>query len=150
MLEPSITWFVRQDSDEEYQEDMDYYAGTYDQDEDFVLNFMIWNNRYGSEEREDLRNFGITVSFDHEEDSVFLKYCQFLVNGNLWIVPQVVGNQATIQIPESVYLSGAINNGEISSSSDNFMTLRMVMTVPKSKNLKMNDLKGMTLYITSL
>lgn len=148
MKEPSITWFVRQDDDTEYQEDREYYAGTYNQDEDLVLNFMIWNNRYGSEACEDLKNFGITLSFDHEEDSVFLKYCQFLLNGNLWIVPQVVGNQATIQMPENIVLSGAINNGE-ATSADNYMTLRMIMTVPKSKNIKMNDLKGMTLYITS-
>ena len=149
MLEPQITWFVRKDSKDDYQEDDNFYAGSYNQDEDLTIDFMIWNNRYGKEVCQDLKDFGITVSFDYEEDSSLLQYCQFLLNGTLWLVPVLEGNQATIQIPKEITLSGAMNDGKM-TNSDNYLILKMILTVPQNKKLKMNDIKGMTFNLTDL
>lgn len=149
MLEPQIAWFVRRDSDDSYEENSEYFAGSYNQEDDLTVEFMIWNNRYGSSDCEDLRNFGVTMSFDYEEDSVLFKYCQFLLNGTLWIVPQINGNEATIAIPENIILSGTSNDGSL-SNSDHYLTLRLVLTVPADKNIKMNDRKGLTLNLTNL
>jgi len=149
MKKPSITWFVRRDPEDSYEETSDFYAGSYNQEDSLEIEFMIWNNRYGTERVSDLKDFGVTVSFDHEEDSTLLKYCQFLLNGGYYLIPEVNGNEATVQFPKDIVLSGAINNGEL-GSSDNYLTLKMILTVPASKKLKMNDIKGMTFNVTNL
>lgn len=149
MKKPLITWFVRRDPEDGYEETNDFYAGSYNQEDNLEIEFMIWNNRYGTERVSDLRDFGITVSFDHEEDSGLLKYCQFMLNGGYWLSPNVVGNEAKVQFPADTVLSGAINNGE-SGSTENYITLKMVLSVPAGKKLKMNDIKGMTFNISNL
>ncbi len=149
MEKPSITWFVRREQEDNYNETSDFYAGSYNQEDNLEVEFMIWNNRYGTERVADLKDFGITVSFDHEEDGSLLKYCQFVLNGGYWLTPQVTGNEATIQFPKDTILSGAINNGEL-GSSENYLTLKMILSVPAGKKIKMNDIKGMTFSVTNL
>ncbi len=149
MEKPSITWFVRSNPEDSYEESSDFYAGSYNQEDNLEIEFMIWNNRYGTERAADLKDFGVTVSFDHEEDCSLLKYCQFMLNGGQWLNPEIAGNEATVQFPKDTVLSGAVNNGEL-GSSENYLTLKMVLSVPSGKKLKMNDIKGMTFNITNL
>ena len=143
---PQITWFIYDKDSKTYLEEKEYYAGTYNQENDLEVFFMIWNNRYGTTTVEDLRDFSISVSFDDAEDMALLNYCVFMVNNAQYITPTVVGNQSVIKIPESIVLSGAVNDGT-EASTDNYMTLKFVLSVPEKIKIKMNDLKGITFDI---
>ena len=154
-LKPKITWYVRKavtDKDqtpEIYKENNDFYAGSYTQEEDLAIEFHIWNNRFGKTAVNDLNNFGITVQFDYEEDSALLQYMQFQLNGAYWLATDGIGNIAKVQMQNDIVISGAANTGE-ESAADNYIPLKLVLTVPKSKKIKLNDLKTMTLSISQL
>lgn len=154
-LDPIITWYVRkaevadEDNTEIFKENNDYYAGSYTQEDDMGIEFHIWNNRFGKTAVNDLTNFGIVVQFDHEEDSALLQYMQFLLNGSYWLVPEINGNLAKVQMPVDTVISGAANTGEAGTSS-NYITVKLVLSVPSDKKLKLNDLKTMTLSISQL
>lgn len=148
MEAPKITWLVRTVDDESFRKSPEFYAGAYDQEEDLELYIQIWNNRYGKETVKNLSDFGISVTFDKEEDSVFLKYMSFFL-GIKEYDPVVNGNTGVIQLPDTVELSGAVNDGS-DENTDNYVILRLVISVPENIRLKMNDLKSMTLGITKL
>ena len=148
MEAPKITWLVRTADDESFRKSPEFYAGAYDQEEDLELYIQIWNNRYGKETVKNLSDFGISVTFDKEEDSVFLKYMSFFLGIKEYDLV-VNGNTGVIQLPDTVELSGAVNDGS-DENTDNYVILRLVISVPENIRLKMNDLKSMTLGITKL
>ena len=51
-----------------------------------------------------------------------------------------------IKLPESVVLSGMGNDGS-DENSDNYVVVQLVIDIPDNVNLKMNDLKTMTLNV---
>ena len=152
MKNPQITWFVRKPDDPAYskftQADS-YYAGSYTQGNDMSIEFVIWNNRCGAEQCEDLSDFGISVSFMHLEDSSLLKYCSFIINNAYTIEPVYDGTTAVIQVPSSIVLSGAANDGTL-SYNNNYIYLKLIVSIPDNETVKMNDLKTMCLNITKL
>ena len=147
--EPQITWFIYDQTSKKYIENNEYYAGTYNQKNDLEVTFMIWNNRYGTTAVEDLKDFGIAVSFDDEEDCALLKYCAFIINNSRYVTPTVVKNLSVIQVPSEIVLSGEINDGT-EANYNNYMLLSFVLSVPEKLKIKMNDLKGLTFDITRL
>lgn len=148
MEEPKISWLVRRDDDKEFTKSPDFYAGTYNQRKELRLFLQIWNNRFGSETVKDLEDFGISISFDKEEDIVLLKYMAFYL-GLTTFTPIINGDTAVVKLPESVTLSGAMNDGS-DENADNYVVVQMVIDIPENVNLKMNDLKTMTLNVTKL
>lgn len=148
MEQPKITWLVRTADEEDFRKSPEFYAGTYNQEEDLSIYIQLWNNRYGTEAVKPLSDFGISVTFDKEEDSVFLKYMTFHY-GVAEFTPVVSGNTGVIQLPDTVELSGALNDGS-DENTDNYIVLRLDISVPWNVSLKMNDLKTMTLGITKL
>lgn len=148
MEEPKISWLVRRDDDKEFTKSPDFYAGTYNQRKELRLFLQIWNNRFGSETVKDLEDFGISISFDKEEDTVLLKYMAFYL-GLTTFTPIINGDTAVVKLPESVTLSGAMNDGS-DENADNYVVVQMVIDIPENVNLKMNDLKTMTLNVTKL
>ena len=147
MEQPKITWLVRRDSDEGFSKSPDFFAGAYNQKDDLSFYLQIWNNRYGTESVQDLTDFGISVAFDKEEDSVFLKSLYFTY-GDKMLTPVVEGNTGVIHFTD-VSLSGTLNDGS-DENTDNYIVVRLVISVPENVSLKMNDLKSMTLGITKL
>lgn len=148
MQEPKITWFVRRTDSDSFSKESEFYAGTYNKKENLDLVIQIWNNRYGTTAVKDLEDFGITVSFDDEEDSVLLKYMRFTYDMSI-LTPQIVGNQAVVKLPENVVLSGALNDGS-EESTDNYISLNMAIILPQSAKVKLNDLKSMTLSVAKV
>ena len=145
MEEPKISWLVRRDEDKSFQKNPDFYTGTYNQKKPLQLYLQIWNNRFGSENVKDFEDISITISFDKEEDTVLLKYMTFIL-GMTTFTPVVNGDTAVIKLPESVVLSGMGNDGS-DENSDNYVVVQLVIDIPDNVNLKMNDLKTMTLNV---
>ena len=148
MEEPKITWLVRRDDEEGFMKSPDFYAGTYNQKKELRLFLQIWNNRFGSETVHDLEDFGIRFSFDKEEDSVLLQYLSVYL-GTTTYTPIVTGNGAVVKFPESVVLHGTANDGA-DTNTDNYVIAQVVIDVPENVNLKLNDLKTMTMSIAKL
>lgn len=148
MQEPKISWFVRRADSDSFSKESEFYAGTYNKKDNLDLVIQIWNNRYGTTAVKDLQDFGLTVSFDDEEDSVLLKYMRFTY-GMTILTPQIIGNQAVIKLPEDVVLSGALNDGS-EESEENFISMSLAIILPKNIKVKLNDLKSMTLSVAKM
>ena len=148
MEQPKITWLVRRADVEDFRKSPDYYAGVYDQSDDFAVYIQIWNNRYGKETVKSLSDFGISVTFDKEEDSVLLQYMYFQY-GQKVLTPVITGNTGVVHFTDEVEISGTVNDGS-DENTDNYIVVRLVISVPENVRLKMNDLKSMTLGITKL
>ena len=149
MDKPKITWFVKKSDDDSYKEDSEYYAGSYNQSNNLNIDLMVWNNRYGTENVEDLENFGFKIWFDDEEDASLLKYLTFSLNNVMALTPVITKNEALVQLPTGYSISGAMNDGTQHNLS-NFITLRIKLAVPSSKKIKYNDLKTLNFTITTL
>lgn len=143
-----ISWLVRRDDEDGFMKSPEFYAGTYNQKKELRLFLQIWNNRFGAKAVHDLEDFGIRIAFDKEEDSVLLKYMSVYL-GTMTFTPLVSGNSAVVKFPESTVISGAANDGA-DANTDNYVILQLVIDVPENVDLKLNDLKTMTLGIAKL
>ncbi len=146
---PKITWLTSLDSDDKYIERPELYAGALTPDESIEMDFQIWNNQYGVEEVQTLENFTIVMSFDHLEDSAFLKYAKMLVNHSYIIEPTINNNEAVFKMPDGFKLKGVINDGS-TKSYDNYMAVRIMIEAPKEAKVKTNDLKTFSLDIVKI
>lgn len=149
MDKPKITWFVKKSDDTSYNEDAEFYAGTYNQTTNLSIDIKIWNNRYGTENVKNLTDFGFKVWFDDEEDASLLKYFTFMLNNEIGLDPVITKNEALIQMPAGFAISGEMNDGS-DHNTKNYMTLRIVLQIPASKKIKLNDLKTLNFTITTL
>jgi hypothetical protein len=149
LSEPVITWLVKKADDTSFTEKESYYAGNYRPNNGINLEFRIWNNRYGSQAVQNLEHFGISMVFDHYEDSALFTYMTFIVNNSEILTPSVVAGEAILVIPEEIVLSGAVNDGS-SNYSNNYMSLKIKLDIPGNISVKNNDLKNLSLDIVKL
>lgn len=115
MKEPIINWFVNEDN--QYSACSEYYAGTYNLKDDFIIESEVWNNKWGTEDVADIPNGILCISFANAEDSVLLKFCEVKINDDVYRkVDNTEFNRGTIKVGR---LSGSKNNGS-SSNTDNY------------------------------
>lgn len=150
MDQPKLTWYVQIDEESSYSAEDEKYIGTYSLYSPIVVYLRLWNNRYGSEEVESLRNFALRLSFDCYEDSVFLPFCALFV-GTEEIPASVVGKSALFTLPRTKNISGKKNNGVESENKDNYLDFTLKFRVDdKTVRIKENDIKNLSIEVVPI
>lgn len=141
MAAPKLTWYTKKLSDAKYSVEQHFYAGKYTDNDRIVLDIQLWNNRWGSETVNDLKDYDICFFFDRVEDSVLLDMCMIMYNSNT--VPfNVTGQKAILQFSEKPVLKGTKNNGSSADNPNNYIQLRFIFDA-SGERLKDNDLKSL-------
>lgn len=148
MESPKISWQIKRSSDTEFSAKTDYFAGVYTQSSLLKLDIMLWNNRYGIDDVEDLESFSIVAIFNDLEDSILLNYLTMKIDG-VGIIPTIGKNSATFTIPETITISGKSNDGS-KKATGNYKYVSLTFSVPPTYKLKSNDYKTLSLDIVKL
>lgn len=145
---PQISWQIKKLSDSKYSNKTDYFAGIYTQSSALELELLLWNNRYGTEDVEDLSSFSIDAVFQDMEDSTLLEYLTMNFDGTM-ITPSISKNVATFVVPESITIYGEANDGS-TAAINNYKHIKLTLDVPSVYKLKANDYKTLSLDIVEL
>lgn len=148
MDKPIISWYSRI-GEETYQAQSELYAGTYTKEEKVSVDIQIWNNRWGTEDVEDLNNFALNIYFDTLEDSALLQCCKVILGGFDELSLIITGQKATVSFPDTVKISGTKNDGSSINSKRNYLALTFEFAAPEYR-LKENDLKSLYFEIVSM
>lgn len=144
-----ITWYTKLETDEEYRNSNEIYAGTYDGKTPLKICTKIWNNRWGTEDESDLENFTVKLYFEHIEDSVLLKYLVAVINGKQEIPINIISNYAVLEFLNRTVISGKKNNGLEAENKENFLQLDIKFDPEAGVNLKPDDIKNLYMEIIS-
>lgn len=106
MNQPTISWFIIED-DEQVQEE-EYYLGSFNSNTNIELKLQIWNNRYGIEDVESIKNAKLILYFETIEDNTLLNFCTVENEFDGEVKPTIELNKASIYLGE---LNGEANNG---------------------------------------
>jgi len=150
MDQPKLIWYVQIDEENKYAAEDEKYVGTYSLYSPIVVYLRLWNNRYGSEDVEDLKNFALRLSFDCYEDSVLLPYCTMFL-GTEEIPASVAGKNAIFSIPRSKYVSGKKNNGVEAENKENYLDFTLKFRIDdKTVRVKENDIKNLSIEVVPI
>ena len=139
---PKLTWYTKKLTDEKFSVDPQVYAGTYTDNDQIIMDIQLWNNRWGTETVDDLKNYDICIFFDRVEDSVLLDYITIMYNGNT-VGQSITGKKAILQFGDNKpVLKGTKNNGSSADNPKNFLELRFIFSA-EGQRLKDNDLKSL-------
>lgn len=142
MDKPKITWCAKLREQEKFETSNEFYAGTYMDSTPLVVDIQLWNNRYGIEDVENLKNFDVEFYFDNMEDEKLLDYCTISITGREQITFKRINDRAVIQFPDAQVVSGAKNNGDTADAYENYIPLTFKFAAA-GKCLKENDLKSL-------
>ena len=142
MAKPYISWYAKKLSDIKYSLDQQFYAGTYTDDDQIVVDIQLWNNRWGSETVDDLEDYDICFFFDRLEDAILLTYCTVIYNGSYVVPFNISANKAILEFEEKPIIKGTKNNGSSLDNPDNFIQLRFMFSATEER-LKDHDLKSL-------
>lgn len=148
MESPKLSWYYKTETDKDYDNSNEIYAGTYDNSKPLSVKLQLWNNRYGKEDVKNLSNFYLTIFFDNHEDNSLLKYCSVILNGIDILSPKISENMATITFPENIVLKGVKNNGSAETNLHNFINLELRFDAGDTR-LKEDTLKSLYIKIMS-
>lgn len=147
MDEPVITWYVK-NINNEYVESDTKYAGSYTKKNALVVDFRIWNNRYGTKDVADIPNVKLNLYFADYEDSSLLKY--IVVNTSTsQAVSTISDNIMTASFLSTLKLSGKANDGTDKNNPENYVDLELKLDVPQDVPLKMHDLKNLMIEVVN-
>lgn len=120
MKSANVNWFVKE-PDEVYVAHTEYYAGSANSSEDFVIDVELWNNRWNNVESvADMINTKLIISFANAEDSVLLSFCEVKVDSGSFIKPDLSEfNRGIVNLGD---ILGSRNNGG-DSNTDNYRRL---------------------------
>ena len=141
MNSSNITWYAKI-GDATYEAQQEIYAGTYTKEEKISVDIQIWNNRWGTEDIESLKDFALNIYFDSLEDSALLQCCKVLLGGTDDLSLIIAGQKATVSFPSTVTLDGVKNDGTSANSKANYISLTFEFDAP-GYSLKENDLKSL-------
>lgn len=141
-MAPKLSWYTKKLNDEKFSVDPQVYAGTYTDNDQIVMDIQLWNNRWGTETVDDLKNYDICFFFDKVEDSTLLSFITIMYKGNS-VGYSISGRKAVLQFGEDrPILSGTKNNGSSADNPNNFLEFRFVFSA-EGQRLKDNDLKSL-------
>lgn len=147
MEKPMITYSVKMLDENMYTDTSEYYAGTYIKSKPLKLLIRIWNNKYGIEEVEPLKDFAINFYFGSFEDAPLIQFVSVKYDTNKDANIEIVDNIAVCTFWESKVLSGAVNNGK-DSDRENYIDLAVEFDTSGSDiTLKNLDLKSLYMEI---
>lgn len=144
MSSPKMQWYIK--SEDVYVPKKDYYAGAYAPEDIIELDITIWNNRYGTEPVEDLRNPVLVFYFDSLEDSILLQYSKVSIDNGGHEKPEIMEQKAYIAMQRSS-IKGTPNEG-IEDNTDNYVDINIVFDF-SNLPVKKNDLKNLYFEIVS-
>jgi hypothetical protein len=146
MKEPIITWFVKNE-EENFIPREEYNAGIYTKGKKLIVEMQVWNNRWGIEDVDDLKNPVINLYFETLEDSVLLNMCKISVDEveNMPLI--ITGQKASVFINKDI--KGTQNNGDQEESNLNFINIKFEFEAPNYR-LKENDLKNLYFEIVPM
>lgn len=142
-----ITWYSKLEGNDTYNETYDIFAGTYTGMKPITISTKIWNNRWGTKDENDLKNFTIKVSFENDEDNSLLKYITVIYNDAQELPLNIIDNYALVDFLSDVIISGKKNNGVESENRNNFIRLDFIFNPDTAVALKPDDLKNLYLEI---
>lgn len=145
----NITWYAKTKYMSQFLEGNSLYSGTCQYGKDIDVELQLWNNRYGTEDADDLENFRIIAKFRDKEDASLLDHLNFMSNGKqLTYTINKQMQQIELVFKQNIVLSGASNDGSDSSNEnkDNFLPIEVIFHMEDGETLKENDLKN--LYLT--
>jgi len=148
MQDPKISWFVK-DPDDIFVPQNEYHAGTYTKTDKIVVDFQIWNNRWGVEDVKELTNPVLNFYFDTIEDATLLSLCKITVDKYDNIPLMIKEQKASAVLGRS--LSGVKNNGDETAAANrnNFVNIRFEFDAADYR-LKENDLKNLYFELVSM
>lgn len=120
MKNANVNWFVKE-PDDVYVAHTEYYAGSCNSEEDFILDVELWNNRWNNKEDvQDMKNAKLVISFESAEDSILLSLCEVKINDGTFNKPDT--SEFNRGIVELGTIIGDKNNGH-ESNVDNYRRL---------------------------
>lgn len=144
-----ITWYTKLESDDKYSTTEEIFAGTYTGAKALKVCTKIWNNRWGTTDVDDLKNFTVKIFFENTEDSSLLQYLTVILNDSEELVLNIINNYALVDFMSNIVISGAKNNGIESENKDNFIKLDVKFNIGDNAALKADDIKNLYMEIIS-
>jgi len=147
MNEPIISYSAKLAAHETYKDLQEIYGGTLTDTVPIEIDIRIWNNKYGTEQVEDLENFVLNIFFDKYEDANLLKFTSLIYNNTQNVPISISDNVATATFLDDVIIKGTPNNGE-EADENNYIDLKLVFKIDDEDiYLKEQDLKSLYLEI---
>ena len=147
MQSPKVSWTVLEEIDTENYEYVQYKnyteEGSFIPGDFITKKIRVWNNRYGVEDVEDIKNAQLIIAFKNYEDNYLLKLLSFEIDG--LAIDQVFtdGELDKGSIPIG-NISGAANSGSDGQTS-NYKTITFKIG-PIPSNIR-NELKSIYFYL---
>lgn len=144
MNNPKITWYVR----EEYDNELEYVPKKKHEEEDSVMpgeimniKMQVWNNRNGLEEIKDATNSKLVLYFKNYEDNFLLKLCSIKKEQDEFVPVDIDIDRGYFNLGT---ISGKSNNGS-ELNYENYYNLELKVG-PLPNNIK-SELKDLILDI---
>lgn len=144
-----LSWYTKLENESNYAPTQEKFIGTYTALTPLKVNIQLWNNRYGEEDTDDLKNFSLRLSFRSFEDSALLDKAQLTLASGQTLPGQITGDKKIFILPNNVIISGRKNNGEVNENEDNFISFVLEFNLDTKIQLKENDLKDMYLEVVN-
>lgn len=147
MDEPILSWYIKNINDD-YEQTDTVYAGSYTQQSPLIVDFRIWNNRYGKKDVTTIKNLKLNIYFSDYEDSAILQYITVNTN-NSQANMTISNNIATASFLDNLTLDGKANDGTDKNNPENYADLELKIDVPNDVSLKMHDLKNLMVEVVN-
>jgi len=144
-----LSWYTKLENESNYAPTQEKFIGTYTALTPLKVNIQLWNNRYGEEDADDLKNFSLRLGFRSFEDSALLDKAQLMLASGQILPGQITGDKKIFILPNNVIISGRKNNGEVNENEDNFISFVLEFNLDTKIQLKENDLKDMYLEVVN-
>nr|DAP36764.1 MAG TPA: hypothetical protein [Caudoviricetes sp.] len=144
-----LSWYTKLEDESNYAPSIEKFIGTYTALTPLKVNIQLWNNRYGEEDTDDLKNFSLRLGFRNFEDSALLDKARITLASGQILPGEITGDKKVFFLPNSVTLSGRKNNGEVNENEDNFLSFVLEFNLDTKIILKENDLKDMYLEVVN-
>lgn len=144
-----LSWYTKLENESNYAPTQEKFIGTYTALTPLKVNIQLWNNRYGEEDTDDLKNFSLRLGFRSFEDSALLDKAQLTLASGQILPGQITGDKKIFILPNNVTISGRKNSGEVNENEDNFISFVLEFKLDTKIQLKENDLKDMYLEVVN-
>ena len=144
-----LSWYTKLENESNYAPTQEKFIGTYTALTPLKVNIQLWNNRYGEEDTDDLKNFSLRLGFRSFEDSALLDKAQLTLASGQILPGQITGDKKIFILPNNVIISGRKNNGEVNENEDSFISFVLEFNLDTKIQLKENDLKDMYLEVVN-
>ena len=147
MSEPIITYSAKLTKYNNYRDIDELFAGTYTNYNPISVDLRIWNNKFGTEDVDDLENFVVNLYFDKYEDNSLLQFLTVSYNDIEEVPINVANNIATATFLNNVVIKGTANSGS-DENTDNYINLKIQFKIDDPAiNLKNNDFKSLFIEV---